>query len=143
MKPIWIIAGIAGVGALAAASFSINLPDSVEAQAVPQAQGLPAVEAVEPELAAPTLAEASPQANPRADANECVASSWESRYRNLGYDHIVSLANGCDAPVECEIRTNVDRAQLFVTLLTRTNKEVLVRQGSSEREFTAWTVCTR
>jgi hypothetical protein len=147
MKPLWIAATVAGIAAVGIASLSVHMPDAVEAQAVPQAV-VPIPRAGAETEPAPALEQAAQQeaqgAAPlqRVDANACVAARWESRYRNLAYDHIVVLENGCGATVDCEIMT-LDEASVFVTLLSRTTKEVAFRQGSRERELNAWMQCTR
>ncbi len=143
MKPLWIAATVAGIAAVGIASLSVDLPNSVEAQAVPQAI-VPIARAGEAVQAAPPAepAQAEPGPLQRVDANSCVSARWESRYRNLAYDHIVTLENGCGASVDCEIMT-LDEASVFVTLLSRTTKEVAFRQGSRERELNAWMQCTR
>jgi hypothetical protein len=143
MKPLWIAATVAGIAAVGIASLSIDLPDSVEAQAVPQAV-VPIAHAGE-EMQTPPVAEpveAAAVSLQRVDASSCVSARWESRYRNLAYDHIVTLENGCGATVDCEIMT-LDEASVFVTLLSRTTKEVAFRQGSRERDLNAWMQCTR
>lgn len=148
MKPIWIAATVAGIAAVGIASLSIHVPETVEAQApaavlpIPRAgqEAAPAPEPAAEPVAEPGLAAITPLQ--RADANSCVSAHWESRYRNLAYDHIVTLTNGCNASVDCEIMT-LDEASVFVTLLSRTTKEVAFRQGSSERELNAWMQCTR
>lgn len=119
------------------------MPDTVEAQAVPQAV-VPIPRAGVEAEAAPVVEPVQDAAAPlqRVDANACVSAHWESRYRNLAYDHVVTLQNGCGATVDCEIMT-LDEASVFVTLLSRTTKEVAFRQGSKERELNAWMQCTR
>jgi hypothetical protein len=145
MKPLWIAATVAGIAAVGIASLSIHVPETVEAQAaLPQAV-VPIPHAGEEAVAAPVpAAEQQEAAVPlqRVDANSCVSAHWESRYRNLAYDHIVTLDNQCGATVDCEIMT-LDEASVFVTLLTRSRKEVAFRQGSRERELKAWMQCTR
>ena len=140
MKTLWIAAPVAGIAAVGIASLSLNLPPTVEAQAAPQAV-VPIQAAAEPRVT-PMEAPAEPVPLQRADANACVAASWESRYRNLAYDHVVTLNNGCDASVECEIMT-LDEASVFVTLLSRTTKEITFRKGAEERDLRAWMQCTR
>lgn len=141
MKPLWVTAAVVGIAAIGIGSLSIQSPATVEAQAAPQAP-VPIPHA--DDVGTPLPVEPAPVgATPlqRADANTCVSARWESRYRNLAYDHIVTLENGCAAAVDCEIMT-LDEASVFVTLLTRTTKEVAFRQGA-ERDLYAWLQCTR
>ena len=143
MKPLWIAATVAGIAAVGIASLSVHMPDTVEAQAVPQAV-VPIPRAGAETEPTPAVEQQAEGAAPlqRVDANACVSARWESRYRNLAYDHIVTLVNGCGTTVDCEIMT-LDEASVFVTLLSRTTKEVAFRQGSRERELNAWMQCTR
>jgi hypothetical protein len=143
MKPLWIAASVAGIAAVGIASLSIHVPETVQAQAAPQAVGaLPAEEVVTTAPAAQPEPLTDPAPLQRVDANACVFAQWESRYRNLAYDHIVTLNNQCGATVDCEIMT-LDEAAVNVTLLSRSTKEVAFRQGSRERELRAWMQCTR
>ena len=66
----------------------------------------------------------------------CAAVTPVARYIGYGYDHVVSLKNGCSRPVTCEVWTDVD-PQPHHTLSAQPGetREVVVRRGSPAREF--------
>jgi len=72
----------------------------------------------------------------RADTSVACVSSWgESRYRNMGYDHIVHLRNGCQKTVLCRVTTNVNPDTVEGTLAPGEERELLTFRGSPAREF--------
>jgi len=85
-------------------------------------------------------AEPAPSA-PEAEAPACVKHRAEARYRNLGYDHLVHVSNGCDQKVACRVSTNVNTEPVELGLNPGEAREVVTWRGSPAREFTARVVC--
>jgi hypothetical protein len=75
------------------------------------------------------------------DTPACVKQRTEARYRNLGYDHLVHLRNGCDARVACRVSTNVNPEPAELTLSPGEERELVTWRGSPAREFTARVSC--
>jgi hypothetical protein len=93
-------------------------------------------------LAPPLATDAnSAPARPTPDAPECVKHRTEARYRNLGYDHLVYVRNGCDKRVVCRVSTSVNSEPIEVSLNPGEERELLTWRGSPAREFTARVAC--
>jgi hypothetical protein len=93
-------------------------------------------------LAPPLATDAnSAPARPKPDAPECVKHRTEARYRNLGYDHLVHVQNGCDERVVCRVSTSVNSEPVEVGLSPGEEREVLTWRGSPAREFTTRIAC--
>jgi hypothetical protein len=65
----------------------------------------------------------------------------EARYANYGYDHIVHLANRCDAAFVCSVSTDVNPTPIEARLGGGKTTEVLTFRGSPARVFTPRAVC--
>lgn len=65
----------------------------------------------------------------------CVEAWGESRYRNLGYDHIVHVRNLCEKAVLCAVSTNVNPTPENVTVPSKEEVEVLTFRGSPAKSF--------
>jgi hypothetical protein len=85
----------------------------------------------------PALADEQTQ-NPNAP---CVRWRADSIYRNYGYDHVVTLFNGCDALATCTVTTNVNPDPIGVQVQPGKEAEVLTFRGSPAREFEARVRC--
>jgi hypothetical protein len=96
-------------------------------------------------LAAPLSGPA--QESPAASAQtagrlpSCVDVRTEARFRNYGYDHLVTVRNGCDQAQSCDVATNVSPDPSRVTVQPHSEVEVLTFRGSPAREFTAKVDC--
>ena len=72
----------------------------------------------------------------RSDTSVACVSSWgESRYRNLGYDHIVHLKNRCEKSALCRVSTNVNPDPVEGTVAPGEERELLTFRGSPARDF--------
>jgi hypothetical protein len=92
-------------------------------------------------LAGPSPADGQAPLPARDDPAVCVARQTEARYGALGYDHLVSLANGCTRAVECQVSTNVAPTPISRVLAPRESALVLTFRGSPARSFTARIDC--
>ncbi len=71
----------------------------------------------------------------------CVDVSFYAVYRNMGYDHIVHLANHCDKASACSVTTNVNPDPIIVTVPAKEDLDVLTFRGSPARAFTPHVTC--
>jgi hypothetical protein len=71
----------------------------------------------------------------------CVRWRTDAIYRNYGYDHVVTLFNGCDAPAVCTVTTNVNPDPIGVQVAPGKEAEVLTFRGSPARSFEARVRC--
>ena len=75
-------------------------------------------------------------------AAECAAVTASTRLEAYGYTHVVTLANHCQAPVSCEVWTNVDPSP-HVSLRAGPGESVdtVTRRGSPSRAVQAGKQC--
>jgi hypothetical protein len=75
-------------------------------------------------------------------AASCTTVSGGVRAEAFGYKHVVTLQNGCDKPVECQVWTDVDPTprQLLRAAVGET-VEVVTRIGSPASVVTAHKEC--
>ena len=73
---------------------------------------------------------------------DCAQVSASARYKAIGYTHVVTLSNGCQRAVSCEVWTDVDPTP-HLTLEAKPGKsaEVIVRNGSPASEVHAGKLC--
>ena len=88
-------------------------------------------------LTAPALA----QDDEGDGAAACYTVSGESRYQALGYSHVVTVTNRCDAALQCAVWTDVDPKKRSVSVAPNSSSEVVLRVGSPAREFKAQGTC--
>ncbi len=74
-------------------------------------------------------------------ADKCIRATPEARYRGLGYNHIVHVANVCKVPAECDVSTDVNPQPTHVTVAGRDKVEVTTFLGSPARVFVPKVVC--
>ncbi len=71
----------------------------------------------------------------------CVQVRTESRYVPYGYNHIVSLKNGCSKAATCVVSTNVNPQPASAEIAAGATVEVLTFAGSPARDFEAQVCC--
>jgi hypothetical protein len=76
----------------------------------------------------------SPQARAGQPAGACVQARAWTRYSS-GYDHLVTLQNGCAKVADCQVSTNVNPAPIRVMLPAGATETVLTFRGSPAYEF--------
>jgi hypothetical protein len=86
------------------------------------------------------LAARSAAAGPDPSAS-CIKVRAEARYRALGYNHIVHVADVCAAPAECDVSTDVNPQAVHVSVPGKTEVEVTTFLGSPARVFTPKVDC--
>jgi len=93
-------------------------------------------------LAACASVTATAAADTPQQVGDCAQVTASARYTGIGYMHVVTLTNGCQRTVTCEVWTNVDPTPHHV-LQAKPGKsaEVIVRGGSPSREVQAGKQC--
>jgi hypothetical protein len=71
----------------------------------------------------------------------CVAVTTSAPYVPYGYNHIVTLANGCKRTADCAVSTDVSPAIQNVTLAPGARAEVLTFMASPSQGFVARVSC--
>ena len=92
--------------------------------------------------AALSVTHAAASAEPLADtAAACIRVRAEARYRALGYNHIVHIADICASAAECDVSTDVNPQPTHVTVPPKSEVEVntfwALRPASSRRRSSA------
>lgn len=90
-------------------------------------------------LCAVPLAAAAQQSRP--DFPPCITVSAYARYGAYGYDHLVTIDNGCDRGAECIVRTNVSPDPIAVRVEAAERETVVTFRGSPASEFSARVRC--
>jgi hypothetical protein len=97
----------------------------------------------------PAVAE-KPAPPPRAPADKsgkdktpavCTQVTGSVISEAYGYKHVVSVRNGCDKPVECQVWTDVDPTRNVVQANPGETVQVITRIGSPASEFKALKEC--
>ena len=83
---------------------------------------------------APEGAHAQPAAA-EGQRPECVAVRAEARMQAYGFDHVVTVTNGCEAQVTCRVSSDVNPAPSTQRLDPRARVEVVLWRGSPARTF--------
>ena len=71
----------------------------------------------------------------------CVRVSTNARFDGVGYGHWVSVENGCESAVECDVSTDVAPANVHLALARGERREVNTFLSSPAREFAATVTC--
>jgi hypothetical protein len=79
-----------------------------------------------------------PDAPPK---KSCVAVATSAPYVNYGYDHVVTLAAGCEKPQRCTVKTDVAPTPVTVERAATESKSVVTFRGSPSSEFKADVSC--
>ena len=72
----------------------------------------------------------------------CIQVQTESRYVPYGYDHIVTLRNGCSRAASCTVSTDVNPQPTTVEVASAATVEVVTFKGSPTTQFVARVACT-
>ena len=90
---------------------------------------------------ASVAARADDSERPDAPKKSCVAVATSAPYVNYGYDHVVTLAAGCEKPQRCTVKTDVAPTPVTVELAATESKSVVTFRGSPSSEFKADVSC--
>ena len=72
----------------------------------------------------------------------CVQVSASTRYVPYGYNHIVSVKNGCSKIATCAVRTDVNPQATTVEVAPGVTSEVVTFVASPSQTFTPYVTCT-
>ena len=72
----------------------------------------------------------------------CVQVTTEARYVPYGYNHIVSVKNGCSKIATCSVSTDVNPKPIPVEVAPGVTSEVVTFVASPSQTFTAHVTCT-
>lgn len=65
----------------------------------------------------------------------CVEARGEARMQAYGFDHVVSIRNGCDRPVRCRVSTDVNPNPTSLDVLPGQMRETVTWRGSPASVF--------
>jgi hypothetical protein len=114
---------------------------------VRQTRSLPVVASCLLAVIAIVAASASEREASAADAGAaaslpaCVQVTASSRYVPYGYNHIVSVKNGCSKLAVCAVRTDVNPEPIAVEVAPGVTSEVVTFVASPSQTFTPLVTC--
>lgn len=125
------LAGFCLLGSVLAGS-AAEAPTQVSAQSFPPPKPAP----VKPVPNKP------PQAAPAKGPGACALVTAGTRMEAYGFTHVVTLKNGCDKPVACEVWTDVDPTPRHVlSAAPGESADVVTRIGSPASAVSAFKEC--
>jgi hypothetical protein len=71
----------------------------------------------------------------------CVDASAQARMQAFGYDHVVTIRNGCDRPVHCTVTTSVNPTPSELDVPPGQTRDTLAWRGSPASTFVAHVDC--
>jgi hypothetical protein len=71
----------------------------------------------------------------------CVRVSAFARYGAYGYDHVVTIANDCEAIAACAVATNVNPSPILLRVEPGQQQSVVTFRGSPSSQFSATVRC--
>ena len=92
-------------------------------------------------LAAEPSASAADGGAPPPAIPACVSVKSDSRYVPYGYNHVVTIANGCARETRCLVSTDVNPEQRAVDVPSNESREVVTFMGSPSATFVAKVSC--
>ena len=81
-------------------------------------------------------------ADETGDHPSCIVVSGTARYGAYGYDHIVTVRNGCERDAVCSVTTNVNAQAARLNVAASASADVVMWRGSPAREFAPRADCT-
>ncbi len=78
---------------------------------------------------------------PKKPLPECVSVEAFARYGAYGYDHVVTVHNGCDKAAQCEVSTDVAPKVISLSVRAHASESVVTYRGSPAYEFSAKVRC--
>lgn len=75
------------------------------------------------------------------NAPSCLDWSKAAPYRGYGYNHVVSLTNGCEHALSCRVSTSATPTAVRVDLDPNDQRAVTTRVGSPARAFDVRLTC--
>ena len=94
-------------------------------------------------LASLVAAVALAQGAATGERSECVTVTGSSRWNAAGYNHSVTVTNGCDYTVHCSVSTNVNPVAVSVDLDAGQSRSVTTFLDAPGSGFTPHVDCSR
>jgi hypothetical protein len=83
-----------------------------------------------------------PGTPPAKTPGECAVATAGTRMEPFGFTHVVTVRNGCDKPITCEVWTDVDPTpRQTVNAAPGETVDVVTRLGSPATAVTAFKEC--
>lgn len=79
---------------------------------------------------------------PEPPVPPCVKLESKAIFSGSGYDHVVSIDNGCQQDVDCSVSTDVSDETLSVMVPAGESRDLVTYRGSPASEFKASVKCT-
>ena len=76
-----------------------------------------------------------------APTDTCYRIDGAAPYLAYGYNHVVTVTNTCDQPLQCQVWTDVDPDKRALSVPPNRSRDVVIRLGSPARSFSAEGVC--
>ncbi len=92
-------------------------------------------------VGAPARADDKDAGAPKSTLPACVQVTTESRYVPYGYNHIVTIRNGCSRDATCVVSTDVNPKPESVEVPTAKAVEVATFLGAASSVFVAKVTC--
>lgn len=89
----------------------------------------------------PASARAKDAGGPAPAIPACVSVKTDSRYVPYGYNHVVTITNGCARESTCAVSTDVNPETRSVDVPASETREVTTFMGSPSATFTAKVSC--
>lgn len=81
------------------------------------------------------------QGSVEGDRPACVRVTATPRAQAYGFDHVVSIANGCEAQVTCRVSSDVNPTVQTMTIAPGASRDTLLWRGSPASAFRALVTC--
>lgn len=81
------------------------------------------------------------QGSVEGDRPTCVRVTATPRPQAYGFDHVVSVANGCERPIVCRVSSDVNPAVQRLTIGPGASEDTLLWRGSPASAFRALVTC--
>lgn len=72
----------------------------------------------------------------------CVKVQSQAIFSGSGYDHVVSIDNGCTKDADCQVSTDLATDSLSVSVPSGETRDLVTYRGSPSSEFTADVKCS-
>ena len=114
-------------------------PDPEPPSEPPPDQPAPPPEPSKP--AEPEKDAGKPDAGPKPEFPPCIEVHAHAVHNSTGFDHVVSIANGCERDADCEVTTDVSPELIAVSVPASETRELVTFRGSPTHEFNARVKC--
>ncbi len=93
------------------------------------------------EPAPPDRDAAKPDAAPQPEFPPCIDVKAQARQNGIAFDHVVTIANGCDRDASCQVTTDLNPELIAVEVPAGETRDVITFRSSPSHEFHARVRC--